>query len=286
MNSNLTRRTALALFVSATVALSTGSEPVFADDLMAAAKSDGLRVAFYNFKPYAFVDENNTLTGTDVETLNAVLAKMGGKVADAKATDWGALIPGLKTKRFDVVAAGMFVTPKRCAAVRFSEPTFGIKQALAVMKGNPKGIVSYESIRDKSLKVGAVSGAAQVEYAKNAGIAESSISQLPDNPTGIAALRAGRIDAWAVSAPGVRQIIAGVPEGDIESTPVFDKIGGKLAVSHGAFAFRPEDAAFVDAFNTELSAFIGTPEHIAILEKHGMTRDELPIMKTAELCAN
>ena len=287
MIRNLTRRTALALFVSAASALGTGgSAPAFADDLMAAAKGDGLRVAFYNFKPYAYVDGNNALTGTDVETLNAVLAKLGGKVADAKATDWGALIPGLKAKRFDVVAAGMFVTPKRCAAVRFSEPTFGIKQALAVMKGNPKGIASYETIRDKGLKVGAVSGAAQVGYAKNAGIAEGSISQLPDNPTGIAALRAGRIDAWAVSAPGVRQIIAGVPEGDIDSTPVFDKIGGKLAVSHGAFAFRPEDAAFVDAFNTELKAFIGTPEHIAILEKHGMTRDELPIMKTAELCAN
>ena len=287
MIGKLVRRTTPALIAVTAIALfAAGGQPVKADDLAAAAKGDGLRVAFYNFKPYAYVDGNNTLTGTDVETLNAVLAKMGGKVADAKATDWGALIPGLKAKRFDVVAAGMFVTPKRCAAVRFSEPTFGIKQALAVMKGNPKGIASYETIRDKGLKVGAVSGAAQVGYAKNAGIAEGSISQLPDNPTGIAALRAGRIDAWAVSAPGVRQIIAGVPEGDIDSTPVFDKIGGKLAVSHGAFAFRPEDAAFVDAFNKELAAFIGTPEHIAILEKHGMTRDELPIMETAELCKN
>lgn len=287
MIGKLFRRTFPALIAATIITLCAGqSKPAFADDLAAVAKGDGLRVAFYNFKPYAYVDENNTLTGTDVETLNAVLAKMDGKVADAKATDWGALIPGLKAKRFDVVAAGMFVTPKRCAAVRFSEPTFGIKQALAVMKGNPKGIASYETIRDKGLKVGAVSGAAQVGYAKNAGIAESSISQLPDNPTGIAALRAGRIDAWAVSAPGVRQIIAGVPEGDIDSTPVFDKIGGKLAVSHGAFAFRPEDSSFVDAFNKELAAFIGTPEHIAILEKHGMSRDELPIMKTAELCKN
>ena len=41
-------------------------------------------------------------------------------------------IPGVKAERFDVVAVGMFVTPMRCAAVRFCEPTFGIQQSLVV----------------------------------------------------------------------------------------------------------------------------------------------------------
>lgn len=284
MRMTLNRRTTFVLAVGAVAALCLPTPPVSAEGLMEQAKGDGLRVAFYNFKPYAYVDDNNDLVGTDVEILETVLAKMGGKIGSADATDWGALIPGVKAERFDVVAAGMFVTPKRCAEVRFSEPTFGIKQALAVMSGNPAGIDSYETIRDKGLKVGAVAGAAQVGYAQQAGIEGANITQLPDNPTGIAALRAGRIDAWAVSAPGVREIVAGVPEGDIESSPVFDQIGGQLAVSHGAYAFRPEDSDFVDAFNAELIAFIGTPEHIAIMEKHGMTPDELPIQKTDELC--
>lgn len=284
MTMNLTRRITLALAAGAVAAVCLPTPPASAEGLMDQATGDGLRVAFYNFKPYAYVDENNDLVGTDVEILEAVLAKMDGKVGSADATDWGALIPGVKAGRFDVVAAGMFVTPKRCAEVRFSEPTFGIKQALAVMTGNPQGVDSYETIRDKNLKVGVVSGAAQVGYAQQAGINDANISQLPDNPTGIAALRAGRIDAWAVSAPGVREIVASVPEADIQSSPVFDQIGGQLAVSHGAYAFRPEDGDFVDAFNAELTAFIGTPEHIAIMEKHGMTPDELPIQQTDELC--
>ena len=285
MRMALKRRTTLALAAGAVAAICLSAPPASAEGLMDQATGDGLRVAFYNFKPYAYVDDNNDLVGTDVEILEAVLAKMGGKVGSADATDWGALIPGVKAGRFDVVAAGMFVTPKRCAEVRFSEPTFGIKQALAVMSGNPSGIDSYETIRDKGMKVGAVAGAAQVGYAQQAGVEDANITQLPDNPTGIAALRAGRIDAWAVSAPGVREIVAGVPEGDIESSPVFDQIGGELAVSHGAYAFRPEDGDFVDAFNAELTAFISTPEHIAIMEKHGMTPDELPIQKTDELCS-
>ena len=280
-NMSIKRRTLLALTATAAIAFSSGA--TFADELMDRAKGDGLRVAFYNFAPYAYKDDSDTLVGTDVEILSAVLEAMGGKIAQADSTDWGALIPGIKADRFDVVAAGMFVTPKRCAEVQFSEPTFGIQQAMLVAEGNPKGVSNYESIAENGLKVGAVAGAAQVGYAKSAGIDDANITQLPDNPTGVAALKAGRIDAWAVSAPGVRRIVDSDP-GGVESTPVFAEVAGQPAVSHGAFAFRKDDAEFVTAFNQAMADFIGSPEHIAIMEKHGMTADELPISTTAELC--
>ena len=277
----------LAVTVFAVFSLGLSATVAQAETLTERAQGDGIRVAFYNFKPYAYKDDNDMLTGTDVETLRVVLERMGGKIAEAQATDWGALIPGVKSKRFDVVAAGMFVTPKRCAEVKFSEPTFGIQQAMVVPKGNPNGITNYESIAEKGLVIGVVSGAAQKGYADAAGVEEKNISQLPDNATGIAALNAGRIHAWAVSAPGVRQIIASVPEDTpIEATPAFSEVAGKQAVSHGAFAFRKDDAEFVAAFNAELTGFIGTPEHIALLEAHGMTADELPLQSTSELCGN
>ena len=56
------------------------------------------------------------------------------------------------------------------------------------------------------------------------------------------------------------------------------------AIAHGAYAFRKEDGAFVDEFDKHLTAFIGTPEHIAIMERHGMSADELPKLETADLC--
>ena len=277
-----TRR--LIVFATVAGALALSATVSFAETLMERATGDGLRVAFYNFKPYAYEDDSGSLTGTDVDTLRTVLEAMGGKIADAKSTDWGALIPGVKTDRFDVVAAGMFVTPKRCAEVRFSEPTFGIQQAMVVPKGNPKGITNYESIAEMGLNIGVVSGSAQTGYVGSAGVNEANVIQLPDNPTGIAALQAGRIDAWTVSAPGVRQIIAGMPDAEIEATPAFAEVAGQPAVAHGAFAFRKEDGEFVDAFNAAMADFIGSDAHIALLELHGMTADELPISNTAELC--
>ncbi|MDE0114772.1 MAG: ectoine/hydroxyectoine ABC transporter substrate-binding protein EhuB [Albidovulum sp.] len=279
-NSTLTRRATLAISAGAvSLAFALPAQADLMEKIM-----EGMNVAFYNFKPYAFVDDNNDLVGTDIELLSAVLEQMGGQIGEAQAVDWGALIPGVNSGRFDVVAAGMFVTPKRCAAVRFSQPYFGIKQALAVPNGNPDGLSNYESVRDKGLTIGVISGAAQFGYATAAGVPEENIMQLPDNPAGIAALRAGRIDAWAVSAPGVREIVKGVPEGDIESGPVFAEVAGQPAVSHGAFAFRQADSAFVDEFDKVLTAFVGSAEHVAIMEKYGMSADELPVAKTEDLC--
>lgn len=284
MMPNRIRRSlaAAAMVLAAGLAVPT---PAGADDLMARATGDGLRVAFYNFRPYAYEDADGVLTGTDVDTLKAVLERMGGGIASAGAVDWGALIPGVKANRFDVVAAGMFITPARCAEVRFSEPTFGIAQTLIVRKGNPHGISDYESVAEKGVTLAAISGSAQVGYARAAGVPEEGIMQIPDNPTAVAALRADRAQVYALSVPGARNLTQGLPEQDLEMTSTFTMVAGRLATPHGAFAFRPEDSAFVDAFNGILTEFVGSPEHLAIFEKHGMKADELPVSGMAELCA-
>ena len=285
MNNTNSARHRMLLGMAAAALLAFPAASADAESLMERAQGDGLRVAFYNFKPYAYLDKSNNLTGEQVDILRHVLGKMDAKIASEQATEWGNLIPGINAKRFDIVAAGMFVTPKRCEQVRFSEPTFGIQQAMVVLKGNPHGIVNYGTIRDKGLKMAVIPGSAQFGYAEKTGVKPENLLQLPDNPTAVAALRAGRIDAWAVSAPGTRELVAGLPEQDMEATKAFDTVAGQKAISHGSYAFRKADSDFVDAFDKHLTAFIGTPEHIAIMEAHGMSRDELPKLKTAGLCA-
>ena len=55
-NMSIKRRTLLALTATAAIAFSSGA--TFADELMDRAKGDGLRVAFYNFAPYAYKDDS------------------------------------------------------------------------------------------------------------------------------------------------------------------------------------------------------------------------------------
>ena len=65
----------------------------------------------------------------------------------------------------------------------------------------------------------------------------------------------------------------------------FSEVAGTSVKGHGAFGFRKEDQDFVDAFNAELKKFIGSPEHIALVEPIGFGKDYLPEKTTAELCA-
>ncbi|MEZ5732236.1 MAG: ectoine/hydroxyectoine ABC transporter substrate-binding protein EhuB [Paracoccaceae bacterium] len=281
---NLTRRTVVTTAV-ALLAMGSFTGGANAETLMDRAQGDGLRVAFYNFKPFSYEDGNGNLTGTDVETLRIVLQRMGGKIDTLSNTDWGALIPGLKANRFDVVAAGMYITPERCAEVQFSEPLFGMQQGFIVAAGNPKGLSNYESVAATGALLGVVPGTAQEGYASEAGVASDKIFGFPDNPTGIAALLAGRIDVWGISGPSAREIIANTPGGGLEAVPPFAEVAGQIRVSHGAFAFRPEDSEFVEAFNVELEKFTSSPEYVELLEAHGLTADELPLQDTATLCA-
>src|SRR5690349_11223516 len=113
----------------------------FAETTLQRAKRQGyIRVGFANEAPFGYATPDGKLTGEAPEVAKAVLAKMGISQVDGVLTEFGSLIPGLLAGRFDIIAAGMFITPKRCEQIRFSEPSYGIGQAFLVKKSNPKNI--------------------------------------------------------------------------------------------------------------------------------------------------
>src|SRR5215472_9563605 len=126
-----------------------GIGDALAETTLEKARREGyIRVGF------AYETPDGKLTGESPEVVKAVLAKIGIPQVDGVLTEFGSLIPGLEAGRFDIIAAGMFITPKRCAQVQFSEPTYGIGQAFLVPKGNPKSIKDYGTIAgNKDLKL-------------------------------------------------------------------------------------------------------------------------------------
>jgi polar amino acid transport system substrate-binding protein len=203
---------------------------------------------------------------------------------DGVLTEFGSLIPGLLAGRFDIIAAGMFITPKRCAQIAFSEPSYGIGQAMLVPEGNPKGIADYSSFAENDeLKLAVMAGAVEAGYAQEAGVGLGQLVTLPDQASLVAAVQSGRADAAALTALSIAEM-ARKADG-VESTKPFGEVAGKSVTGHGAFGFRKEDTDLLEAFNAELAKFIGTPEHIALVEPFGFGADYLPNATTAELCA-
>jgi polar amino acid transport system substrate-binding protein len=254
-------------------------------DLLEDAKESGkVTVGIANEAPYGYQTPEGELTGEAPEIAKHVLGEMGIEEVEAVITEFGSLIPGLKAGRFDMVAAGMFVTPERCQQVAFSEPTYGIGQAFLVAEGNPEGLQTYEDITAKPDSTLAVmAGAIERTYARDAGVPDDQVMVVPDPSSGAAAVQAGRADAFALTSLSIRRLADGTA--GVEIAQPFGEVAGQSVLGHGAFAFRPEDDAFRQEFNRHLADFLGSEEHLALVEPFGFTKDELPQKATEELCA-
>lgn len=260
-----------------------------AESTLARAKAAGfVAVGFANENPYAYATPDGKLTGEAVEVARAVLTSLGIKEMSGVLTEFGSLIPGVKAKRFDMVTAGMFINPKRCQEVAFANPEYKIGEALAVKKGNPLNLHSYEDIKNNpKARVGVMGGAVEQEYLEKTGVPKDRIVVVPDQPAALAALQAGRVDAITMTGPALQALINTAKATDVERVMDFKQpvIDGKSTVGYGATAFRKEDKEFVEAFNQELEKLKKSGKLLEILKPFGFTEAELPGDMTAEqLC--
>jgi polar amino acid transport system substrate-binding protein len=280
----LISRRGLLGFTAGLVTVMGIGQAVAETTLEKARRQGFLRVGFANEAPYGYATPDGKLTGESPEVVKAVVAKIGIPQVDGVLTEFGSLIPGLEAGRFDIIAAGMFITPKRCAQVQFSEPTYGIGQAFLVVKGNPKNIRDYSTIAgNKDLKLAVMAGAVEAGYAKDASIGASQLVILPDQSSLVKAVQAGRADAAALTALSIADMAS--KNDGVESTAPFGTVAGESVVGHGGVAFRKEDKDLYEAFNAELKKFIGSEEHIKLVTPFGFGKGFLPTKTTAQLCA-
>ena len=243
-------------------------------------------VGYANEAPYGFAASDGTVTGEAPEIAKHILGQMGVEEVEGVITEFGSLIPGLNAGRFDMIAAGMFLTPQRCQQITFSEPTYGIGQAFLIQEGNPKNINNYEDVAANSdVTLAVMGGAIEGQYAQQAGVPMSQLLVVPDRAAGTAAVEAGRADAFALTSLTIGDIVeARGDDAGLAMTDAFSTVAGENVKGHGGFGFRNEDAEFVDEFNQKLTEFIGTEEHLALVEPFGFGKDELPELTRAELC--
>lgn len=223
------------------------------------AKEEGVvTIGFANEKPYAYKTADGKLTGEAVEVARAVLKEMGITEMKGELVDsFSALIPGLKAGRFDMITAGMYITPDRCKEVAFAEPEYRVGEALAVVKGNPKNLKSYENIAaNPEVKVAVMAGGYEIKYLEKLGVTKNQMVMVNNNPDAIAAVAAGRADAATMTEMSLIATLESTKDENIVMVEDFKQpvIDGKSTVNYGATAFRLEDKDFRDAFNEKLVA--------------------------------
>lgn len=242
-------------------------------------------VGFANEQPYAYETADGELTGEAVEIATVILNNLGIEEIRGELTEFGSLIPGLQAGRFDMITAGMFITPERAQEVSFANPEYSIGVALGVKAGNPKNLTSYDDfIHDETATVAVPGGAIEYDYLVDVGVDESQIVTVPDMPAAVAALQSDRVDAITATGPSVQATLDTANDPNLERVEDFEQpvIDGESVRGYGATAFRDEDQDFVNAFNEELEKLKESGELLEILEQFGFTEDELPGDVTTE----
>ncbi|MFI6248279.1 ectoine/hydroxyectoine ABC transporter substrate-binding protein EhuB [Streptomyces sp. NPDC051016] len=253
-------------------------------DLLQRLRAQGVvRLGIAGEIPFGYIDRNGHLTGEAPELAKAVFKRLGVDSVQPVPTEFGSLIPGLNSQQFDVVAAGMYVNPERCAQVIFADPDYQMLDSFVVRKGNPKGLHDYRDVVAKKAKFATGTGYAEIQYAVEAGYEESDILIVPDQVAGLNAVEAGRVDVFAGTAVTVRAVVK--KSAKAEATEAFAPlVGGKPHVDGGAFAFRSAETRLRDAFNGELRKLKRSGELLRILRPFGFTRAEMTDLTAKELC--
>lgn len=256
---------------------------------LAGAREAGvISLGIANEAPYSFTDRQGRVTGESVEVARAVLTRLGIPEIQAVTVDFGELIAGLTLARqFDIIAAGMNITPDRCQAVAFSIPDYSAPTAFLVPRGNPKGVHTFDQVRDQNLRIGVLGGAVEGRYAADNGIPDARIQQLADQQALLDAVATGRADCAALTNISLRNVVATNPGVAVEVTAgFFPRVAGRTLASAGAFGFRPGEHDILDAVNDQLRMLQRSGEWLNIAKTFGFGPENVPgsDVSTESLC--
>jgi polar amino acid transport system substrate-binding protein len=228
-----------------------------------------IRIAYIEEPPFYWTGEDHRATGADIELAEVVLRAIGVSAIEHCATSFAELLPGVQQGRWDMNVP-IFVTGERARSVAFSAPVWTLGDGFLVRAGNPKSLTSYESVAaNGDARLGVIPAQVQTTSARSAGVRDEQMVAFDHQPEAIAALLAGRIDAFAATALGNRVTA--------KANPALEAVAhvASGASPVGAFSFAKGHADLLQAVNAQLARYLGSADHRARMAKYGFTATEI-----------
>ncbi|WP_213879292.1 ectoine/hydroxyectoine ABC transporter substrate-binding protein EhuB [Pseudomonas sp. dw_358] len=275
------RKLSLATLLGSAIAFGTlFSASAMAAGLLEKGRSSGLTAGIANEQPYAYIGTDGKITGANYEVLLAILKPLGITQVDTPISDFGSLVPGLAAKRFDLIGAGLFITPPRCKVIAYSNPVTRSGGAFIVKAGNPLNLHSLKDVAaNGKARLATQPGSNQVQEAKSAGISEANVSLFDKDNEALAALQANRVDVVYFPDAEIIGLLQKANDPSVERALPFEQIpdaSGNPTWNYHAYGLPKNDPAFAQAFNEQLAKLRASGELLKILQKYGYTENELP----------
>jgi len=212
-----------------------------------------------NFPPFAYIDKTGTPSGFDVEAMNWIATEMGYEIKH-KAFDWDGIVTSLLTRKIDMVASGMSITPDRLKKVAFTNPYWVIEQVMVVKKDSS---LTIDSIFNGNKIVGVQQGTSEAKWLKEEAKKNGwnlELRYYNSSPLAVEDVLNGRIAAAAM-----------------DDAPAKDAAGKKAVKSIGTFgmdseefgyAIRKDDTQLLKDINEGLKKLMASSRWAELVKKY------------------
>lgn len=241
--------------------------------LASCGKSEKLTMATNpNFPPYEYIDDNK-IVGIDAEIAEKIAEKLGMEL-EIVETEFGSIIGGVQTGKYDMGMAGMTVTDERLESVNFTDSYATGIQVVVVPKDS-----EYESFEDFYAEIDADGTPVSVKEDISIGVQEDTTgdiycSDTPDNW----GFGEDHVTSYKNPADAIQALVAGKHTAvilDNEPAKAFVEQNEGLKILDGAYTeenyaicLAKENTELLEKINTALKELTEDGTIAGIVEKY------------------
>ncbi|MBV9785033.1 MAG: amino acid ABC transporter substrate-binding protein [Acidisphaera sp.] len=239
------------------------------DDSLTRIQSSGkMVVVTSNDWPYSFFDtKTNEWSGLDADIIRFCAKMLKIPNLDVQTVTFDGMVPGLLSKRFDMIGDSIHYTKARAKIVDFSFPTYYYAEALSVKKGNPLNL--HQLTDCKGHTIGTLLGTNYAEWLQS--VPGVNFQGYKDWAQMLPELAVGRLDGVLYDMPVVAMSLKDHPEWPVEIVEDYQPRTFKNPNGYSRYIFRQEDAQLRSAFSAATEWMEYNMEMSKILSKWGLT---------------
>ena len=213
------------------------------------------------FPPYEF-KEGDSFAGIDVEIAGKIAEKLG-MTLEIKDVEFGSIIGGVQTGKFDIGMAGMTVTDERLKSVNFSD-SYATGIQVVIVKAD-SAIKSLDDLKgDGSMKFGVQQDTTGDIYAsdtvENGGYGKDNVVRYKTGADAVQALKTGKVDAVIIDNEPAKSFVSAN-----EGLSILD---GSWVEENYAIAIAKDNKELLEKVNGALKELIADGTVKAIIDKY------------------
>ena len=212
-----------------------------------------------NFPPFAFIDKTGAPSGFDVEAMNWI-AKDMGKTVSHQAIEWDGIITSLITKKIDIIASGMSITPERAQQVNFTVPYWIIKNVLVTKKAST---LNVDNLLKGKKTLGVQQGTPEAKWLKENAKTQGNnytLRYYNSSPMAVEDVLNGRIDAAAMNDAPAKDAA------NRKEVKILGTFG--MEPEEFGYAVRKDDKELLEQVNASLKKLMAAPEWESLKKKY------------------